>query len=164
MRNFIAAFSKALLLIALASFTGAGLAWAGEGGLTLNSPLLGRILASDGGTANNANTGYLTAGCSTTEGSCDQAFPIPANQKITIQCDEAAIVAANRRWTDAGTGIALTAGQIFPTSTAAQSVTYFGIGGRTDDAGTYTGGMVSIAPAVGASSARCRVYLRSGTE
>lgn len=142
----------AVLLLALSP----GVATAGE-------RYLGRILASDAGTANNFNTGYLTAGCSTTTGTCDQAFAIPVNAKLTVQCDEAALVAANAVYVDAGRGLALTAAQMFPTSTGA-AVSYSGIGGRTDDAGTFYGGVISVAPAVGASSARCRVYSRSGTE
>lgn len=129
--------------------------------------MLGRILASDAGSSNNFNTGYLTAGCAnspiTGAGSCDQAFKIPTNAKITIQCDEAALVNENVPWVDAGNGKALTAAQLYPTATGA-AVSYKGVGGRTDDGGVFTGGVVSIAPAVGASSVRCRVYERLGTE
>ena len=137
-----------------------GVAWA-EG------KMLGRILASDAGSSNNFNTGYLTAGCAnsaiTGAGSCDQAFKIPTGTKITIQCDEAAFVNENVAWVDAGNGKALTAAQLYPTSTGG-AVSYRGLGGRVDDAGVYSGAVVSIAPAVGASSARCRVYERLGTE
>ncbi len=129
--------------------------------------LIGRILASDAGSANNFNTGYLTAGClAATDpngGSCNQSFRVPVNAKLTIQCDQAAIIEVNQTFTDAGTGTVIAAAQMFPTSTGT-GISYTGIGGRTDDAGTYFGGMVAIAPAVGASSVLCRVSTRSGTE
>ncbi len=159
---------RAALIVILGAVV-AALAFA-PGHASAGELLLGRILASDAGSANNAFTGYLTAGCANSPvngpGSCDQAFRIPTNAKITIQCDQAALVAVGRSFVDAGNGIALTAGQLFPTSTGA-AVTYQGKGsvsGRTDDAGTYTGGIVAVAPAVGAGSARCRVYERSGSE
>lgn len=127
-------------------------AWAGEN-------FLGRIVSTDGGPVNNASTGYLSAGCAK-GGACDQAFAMSPSTKITIQCDEAAIITVNKPGTDAGVGLALTAGQIFPSSTASGNVTVKPL----PDGGTYSGGVVSVAPALGAAAAHCRVYDRQGTE
>lgn len=138
------------------------LAYAGEGP---NGRPLGTILASDAGTSNNFNTGYLTAGCSTTIGTCDQAFKIPTGALISVQCDQSAVVSVNNCYTDAGVGVKVAADQFFTSSVAPQNIKCPGIGGRTDDAGTtFIGGVVSIAPGVGLSLARCRVYERRGNE
>jgi hypothetical protein len=129
---------------------------------------LGTMIVSDAGTVNNATTGYGSAGCAgtddgvpgeTTPGSCDQAFRIPTSAKITVQCDDAAIIGVNVRGVDAGTGMPVIANEKFPSSTRAGNVK-----APLPDAGTYYGGVVSIAPAVGAASARCRVYERDGRE
>ncbi len=120
-------------------------AWAGE-------KHLGTIIVSDAGTVSNASTGYGSQGFA-------NAFRVPTNAKLTIQCDEAAIVAVNSAGADAGTALVLTAAQIFPTSTGA-AVTQKPL----PDAGSYVGGLVAIAPANGATTARCRVFERSGTE
>lgn len=123
---------------------------------------LGRILASDAGTVSNATTGYGSAGCAAIGqgqgGNCDKAFPIPTNAKLSIQCDEAALLSANTCGTDAGTAIAWPAATMFPTSTGGS------VRCALPDAGFVSAGVFSIAPAVGASSVRCRVYERSGTE
>lgn len=129
---------------------------------------LGTMIVSDAGTVNNATTGYGSAGCAgtddgvpgeTTPGSCDQAFRIPTSAKITVQCDDAAFVAANARGVDAGTGMSVAIAEKLPTSTRPGNVKV-----ALPDGGTYYGGVVSIAPAVGSVSARCRVYERDGRE
>ncbi len=136
------------------------------------------MLVSDGGSVNNASTGYGTAGCSRQQdingaGACDQAFVIGANNKLTLQAVDALYVSVNRTTTDAGIGMLLSAGQMFPTSVSALAV-YVGpllfpdagirsIGGMPDG-GEYSGGVVTISPAVGATSARLNVYTRAGTE
>lgn len=142
MRTFLAALT-------LAAFS----AWAGE-------TFIGNIYVSDGGTVSNATTGYGSAGCaySTTSGpacATDQAFPIGANVKLTLQPDSACCVSVNRATTDGGICTGLTAGQLFPTSTG-QAVTT-----TQSDGGTYTGGIVSI---TATPSCRLRVFTRSGTE
>lgn len=137
------------------------LAYAGEGP---NGRPLGIILASDAGTANNFNTGYLTAGCSTTIGTCDQAFKIPTAALISVQCDQSAFVAVNNCYVDAGSGVKVAADQFFTSSTAPQSIKCPAKGDRTDDGGSFLGGVVSIAPAVGNSLARCKVFARQGNE
>ncbi len=131
-------------------------AWAGES-------YIGTILASDAGSSNNFMTGYLSAGCSTETGVCPQAFKIPINTPISIQCDEAAVVSVNEVWADAGRGIAVPAGALLTSSTNG-GVTYTGIGGRVDDAGTKTGGVVAVTAGAGTSSARCRIFKRVGNE
>lgn len=123
---------------------------------------LGRILVSDGGTVSNATTGYGSAGCANIGqgqgGNCDKAFDVPTSAKLTFQCDEACVVSANTCGTDAGTGLTNAASEKFPTSTGAA------VKCSLPDGGSYTGGVVSVSPAVGAASARMRVFERSGTE
>lgn len=120
--------------------------------------MLGRIYVADAGTVSNVTSGYGSAGCSTSTGSCDQAFVVPTSSKITVQCDSAAVVSTSECGIDAGRGMRVTADQMFPTSTGA-SITC-----PRADGGTYTGGVVSIGPAAGSASARCWVWPRLGTE
>lgn len=129
-------------------------AWAGE-------TFIGNIYVSDGGTVSNATTGYGSAGCaySTQSGpacATDQAFPIGTNVKLTLQPDSACCVSVNRATTDGGICTGLTAGQLFPTSTATTPVT-----ATQSDGGTYSGGIISI---TASPSCRLRVFTRSGTE
>ena len=132
-------------------------AWAGE-------TFMGRIYVSDAGTVSNATTGYGSAGCAsqtspTGAGACDQAFPLGSNLKLTIQCDSACGVSVNRGTTDAGIAMALSAAEKFPTSLATTNFTT-----ALPDAGSYTGGLVSISPTPGSATCRCNVFTRSGTE
>ncbi len=132
-------------------------AWAGEA-------FIGSIYVSDGGTVSNATTGYGSAGCSKQTdsagaGACDQAFPIGQGIKLTIRCPDAALFSANRNTTDAGIGLPLAVDEKFPTSTSNAPCSI-----SLPDGGNYVGGCVSIAPAPGAAAARCRVFVRAGTE
>ena len=77
-------------------------------------------------------------------GNCDNAFSIPTNAKLSIQCDEAALLSANTCGTDAGTAIAWAAATLFPTSTGGA------VRCALPDAGFVSAGVFSIAPAVGA--------------
>lgn len=127
-------------------------AWAGE-------QLLGVILVSDGGTANNASTGYGSAGC-VVGGACYQAFRVPAPSPLSVQCDQAASVVVNKALADAGEGIQVGALQFLTTSTAVTPCRV----ALLPDGGSYVGGCVAIAPAAGAASATCRVWSRQGNE
>ncbi len=144
--------------LACASLLLATAAWAGE-------TLLGRIYVNDAGTVSNASTGYGSAGCAlqtspSGAGACDQSFPIGLGVKLTIQCDDIAHVSVNRATTDAGTGLKVAVDVMFPTSVSSSPISVSPL----PDGGAYFGGIVSIAPAAGATSARCDVYARSGTE
>ncbi len=146
----------------------ASVAWAGE-------TFLGTILVSDGGSVSNATTGYGSAGCGT-GGACAQAFRVPTATPISIQAITACTVVVNSSFADAGNGVQLTAGQFFTSSTATTPVTVWPINpdggtinshgqwGGVPDGGTYTGGIVSIAPAAGAASAQVTVFSRLGNE
>lgn len=124
--------------------------WAGE-------HCYGIILSSDAGSVSNATTGYGSAGCPE-PCDCAKAFDLPAGAKITLQSDQAAIVATDRH-VDAGNGLALTAGQIFPSSTSAVA-TIIGL----PDGGKYVGGVVSVTAVPGSSLVRMRVFVRNGNE
>lgn len=144
--------------------------------------LLGVLLVTDGGTVNNATTGYGSAGCSRQQdimgaGACAQAFPIGTSALLSIQCkDQAAVFAANSSTVDAGTGVKLAADQFLTTSTGSSAITVWGLnpdGGSINthglpngmpDGGSYTGGVVSIAPIAGATRAECNVNERAGNE
>ena len=138
-------------------------AWAGE-------DLIGVILVSDGGSVNNATSGYGSAGCATGPagdrpspngaGACAQSFRLPTNAPLSIQCNTAAVIKTNAPQADAGDGVRVAIDQFFTTSTRVQGVNV----GVTPDGGTYTGGVVAIAPIAGAASAECKVFGRTGAE
>lgn len=136
-------------VVLLLAFT----AWAGE-------HYIGRIVVSDGGTVNNATTGYDSPGCaySTTPGgpacSAASAFPIGVNTKLTLRCSEACCVSLDRSSTDGGICLEVAAGEKFPTSTQTT-----GVVSALPDGGTYVGGLVAITGVCG-----CKVFTRSGTE
>ncbi len=149
----------------------APIAWAGE-------TLLGVLLASDGGSVNNANTGYGSAGCAPQgsvngAGACAQAFQVPASTPISIQCSTAASVKVNAPAVDAGDGIRVVADQFLTSSTATTSK-FLGPSNLPDaglitsngvpDGGWYYGGLVSCSPIAGASTCRCNIYQRQGNE
>ena len=121
--------------------------------------LIGKIIVSDAGYSTNYSTGYATAGCQVGE-SCNQAFALPSAKLITIQCDAAAVVAIGRASNDAGIGLSLAAGQMLFTDTG-KALTR---GVTQADGGTYTGAVISIAPAPGATTATCSVHSRTGLE
>ncbi len=131
---------------------------------------IGTIIVTDGGTSSNRTTGYTNSNY----GISTKAFSVPApNGKISIQCDEDAWVCTNRAGCDAGVGVAITAGQLFPTTTVAQSTQSgqsmnpdAGVGQASGFTVTYYGGHVSIAPnnTDAGCTAVCRVYTRSGNE
>ncbi len=141
--------------LALAALVVSVVAYAGE-------KCVGIIVASDGGAVSNATTGYGSAGCAITAVdacACEQAFGLGPAQKVTIQSDSAVIVGADYP-VDAGNGLSLTAGQIFPTSTSSQKM-------RTalPDGGSYAGGLVwCIQPPGAAATVKCKVMVRTGTE
>lgn len=139
-----------LLYLALSLVSLSPAVWAGE-------RCYGIILSTDGGSVSNATTGYGTAGCAE-PCDCAKAFNLPAGAKITLQSDQAAIVATDRH-VDAGNGLALTAGQILPTSTSAVPTTI-----DLPDGGKYAGGVVSVTAAPGSSLVRMRVFVRNGNE
>lgn len=139
----------ALLAMVVVLATGCvGAAHAGE------KPALGTIRVSDGGTTNNAETGYLDGLAAT------GAFRLESNSFYSVQCDTAAYVSTDFRGTDAGVGVKLAADLFLTTNTQYGPVTIK----PTVDGGTYTGGLIAISPAVGATSAVCRVFSRRGNE
>ncbi len=132
-------------------------AWAGE-------DLLGRLYTTDGGPVNNATTGYGSAGCGgggpNGAPACRQAFRVPnMGAPISIQCSTAAVVKVNYAAVDAGDGVRLAADQFFTTSVKQQDAT-----AALPDGGSYSGGLVSIAPVAGATAAECAVFVRTGKE
>jgi len=124
--------------------------WAGE-------RCYGIIVASDAGVVSNATTGYGSAGCAKAC-DCAKAFILPANAKITVQSDQATIFGVDGL-VDAGNGLALTAAQIFPSSTSPINTIV-----DLPDGGKYVGGVVSVVAVPGSSSVRMRVYVRTGNE
>ena len=155
----------ALILLCVAST-----AWAGD-------RLLGVIGVNDAGTVNNATTGYGAAGCPSDSwgggASCTQAFSVGTGLFLDIQCRQAGVVRVNAPHVDAGNGVVLAAGQLFPTSTGTATLSLGPltsadggnkIAGGMPDGGTYQGGLVSIAPAAGSTSIECSVFQRNGNE
>lgn len=126
-----------------------GDAWAGEG------LALGSIRVSDAGTTNNWETGYLD-GLAT-----NGAFQLGLGVPVSIQCEApGAYVATGCRGVDAGRGVKLLTDQMLPVVTQT--------GGTvipvTVDGGSYSQGLVCIAPLVGQPAALCRIFPRSGGE
>lgn len=164
-----------LVFAALALLPSCSSAWAGE-------TFIGRIYVSDGGSVNNATTGYGSAGCARQTdpggaGACDQAFPIGVGTKLTVQAVEACCVSVNRASTDAGLCMLLAAAEKFPTSVSSSQVSVgplnvlqsdggvvFANAGGLPDGGSYLGAVLSITPPAGASSCHLNVFTRSGTE
>ncbi len=146
-----------LVVAALALLPSCSSAWAGE-------TFIGQIYVWDGGSANNAITGYGAAGCTRQTdpegaGSCDQAFAIGQANKITVQAVGACCVSVNRATTDAGLCLLLADGEKFPSSTAAKPIP-----ASLPDAGSYLGALVTITPPAGAGACRLKVFTRAGTE
>ncbi len=140
----------------------ASAAWGGD-------RLLGVILASDGGTVNNANTGYGSAGCVDDlygAAACPKAFAIAEFQFIDVQCRQDTIVRVNAPHADAGNGMLISAGQIFPSSTGkAISVrAAASMAGGLPDGGSTVTALVSIQPVPGASVSECAINGRNGNE
>ncbi len=139
--------------LALAALVVSMAAWAGE-------TFLGRIYVSDGGTVNNATTGYLSAGCSRQQdpagaGACDQAFPLGTGIKLLIQSpDSDCCVSTNRATTDAGICFRVTANQMLPLSLSNSPQPT-----SLPDGGSYNLGLVSIAPTPGNSACRLNIFL-----
>lgn len=152
-------------LLVVATLLASSLAFPGD-------RLLGVILVTDGGTVSNATTGYGTAGCSheydpAGAGACPQAFRIGVNVKLTVQCkDQGAKFVANKYTTDAGEGTTLAADQFFTSSTGAAVTVPPGTASTAGllDGGTYSGGVVSIAPLAGAARAECNISQPNGNE
>ncbi len=134
-------------------------AWAGD-------KLLGVVLVTDGGTVNNASTGYGSAGCASQTslpsgaGACAQAFNIGTSILLSVQCkDQSAMFAANVPTVDAGQGIKLAADQFLTSSTGSSPITV-----SLPDGGSYRGGLVAISPIAGGSRAECNIFQRTGNE
>lgn len=121
--------------------------------------LLGKMVVIDAGTTTNRCTGWSGY-------SGGGAFTINPKSLISIQCDAAAYVLTDVAGCDAGTCVAVQAGQFFTTSVNASKTllckAYNSDGGTAGHAVTYTGGWVAMAPA--AASATCFVYERNGGE
>ncbi len=153
-------------------------AWAGE-------LYLGTIYVTDGGTANNANTTVTDAGRDGDGGliidggvyatrHVSAAFAIPVNPgKITLQeQNRASFVGVQVPACDAGRCLSLAVAEKFPTSTGSAITVVYSAASQNllYDAGvnytsiTYTGGVVSVAPAVGACCVAVDVYSRNGAE
>lgn len=109
---------------------------------------LGNTYATDGGSANNQWTAPPF-----------QTFGLPAGSKLTVQCDQASLVMVDVPMVDAGTAIALTAGQAITTSCTSLSGKSYAL----QDAGQYAGCLVSSQPVSGASSL-CKWFSRLGNE
>ena len=124
----------------------ASAAWAGE-------RYLGTIYAADGGSINNATTGY---GYAASNGAA--AFTVPTPALLSVWCSAASAVAVNVATVDAGTGVPVAASQFFTTSTT-KAITV-----SAADGGTYTGGVVAAINTPGVAATQCRVFERKGNE
>lgn len=115
---------------------------------------LGCIFVADGGSSNNATTGYGLAS------PLVAAFDLGTNQPITMQCLAGPCsVAVGSAATDAGRGLWMADKEKITSSIGALAVTTF-----RADGGVYTGGIVSVAQASGATSAQLCVFSRNGNE
>lgn len=123
-------------------------AYAGEGNA------LGCIFVADGGSSNNATTGYTLANTNI------QAFDIGTSTLLTLQCSRGPChVAVGAAVTDAGRGLYMAANEKITSSTGSSPVVTL-----KGDAGAYRGGIVSVAQGAGAVAAEVCVFPRSGTE
>ncbi len=123
---------------------------------------LGTITVSDAGTSTNRTTGYRAY--TTTE-----SFVIAPPAKISIQCDNDAMIGTDVSGCDAGKCVRIGANQLFPTSVdTARNLTGCGWnsdGGTGCVAVTYSGGWLAVGtPADAGPLAICRVFSRSGQE
>ncbi len=160
---------------AVVGLSGCSSAWAGE-------VLLGVVVVTDAGTGTNFTAGapaatpttFIQGNKSSTLAGCVTGFPIPTGSagKITIQTDEGCLVITDAAGCDAGNCIALTAGQIFPTSVNTdKTLTGYAWnwdGGAATQAAACvvrtTGGWVAVAPPVGGAACHARIYLRNDKE
>lgn len=142
---------KLTLLVVCAAVVASGCsrAWAGE------KRALGTLVVSDGGSTNNAETGYLD-GVAGNRG----AFRLETSTHYTIQCDTAAHFSTDTRNTDAGVGVKLAIDQAMPISTQTGPVVIK----PTVDGGTYSGGLIAISATAGQTSAVCKVFPLAGNE
>lgn len=132
----------------LAVLSFAGHAHAGE------PNALGCIFVADGGSENNATTGYNVANQNV------RAFDLGTNQPITLQCMRGPCnVAVGDIATDAGRGLWMAANEKITSSLGAQAKTTL-----KGDAGVYTGGIVSVVQGAGATAAELCVFSRNGNE
>lgn len=137
----------ALLVAAAFSIAHVGAAHAGE------PNAIGTIRVSDAGSTNNAETGYGDGLAP------NGSFPLGNNAPYGVQCDSpGALFAVGSRFTDAGLGLKLSTDQFIFTSTPA--------GGSfipvKVDGGSYSGGLISIAPIAGQTTAICRIFNTTG--
>lgn len=113
---------------------------------------LGTIVVTDGGTANNRNTGTT--------------FLLPTAGQISVHTDEGCFVGVDVSGCDAGMCIPLAANQLFPTSTNSMhnytSCGYNVDGGCT--AVTSNAYYLSVAPPSGGANCHAYVYSRNGKE
>ncbi len=112
----------------------------------------GTIRVDDAGTMSNFDTGYFDSTAP------NSSFALKGNSKITLQCDQAAWVTSERKSCDAGNCLKVAADEKFPTSTNALTLV-----SPTMDGGSYSGGVVGVAPVSGVVLT-CRVFERTGTE
>lgn len=114
----------------------------------------GCIFVADGGSSNNATTGYTLANTNI------QAFDIGTSTLLTLQCSRGPChVAVGAAVTDAGRGLYMAANEKITSSTGSSPVVTL-----KGDAGAYRGGIVSVAQGAGAVAAEVCVFPRSGTE
>ena len=110
----------------------------------LSDAPLGIIRSDDAGTITYFDTGYLNG---KTKGISVPFNLTTANQRLTIQCDQAAYVLTDVYGVDAGNGIKLAADEKLTTSlNSVNRVVAVKL-----DGGTYTGGIVSVAPLPGSA-------------
>lgn len=135
-------------LVGAAALTVARVAHAGE------PNAFGCIFVADGGSSNNATTGYTLANTNI------QAFDIGTSTLLTLQCSRGPChVAVGAAVTDAGRGLYMAANEKITSSTGSSAVVTL-----KGDAGTYRGGIVSVAQGAGAAAAEVCVFTRSGAE
>lgn len=106
---------------------------------------LGRVTATDAGSAHNQLTGTT--------------FPIALGTLLSVQCDSTALFQVGVTATDAGNGIKLAADALFQTSCpSSQPVVSLA------DGGTYAGCTVAVAPFTGSANSSCLINSVKGNE
>lgn len=123
-------------------------AYAGEGNA------LGCIFVADGGSSNNATTGYTLANQNI------RAFDIGTSALLTLECARGPChVAVGVTNTDAGRGLYMAANEKITSSTGSA-----GVPTTKGDGGVYNKGIIAVAQGAGATAAELCVFERLGNE
>lgn len=116
---------------------------------------IGTIIVNDGGTASNRTTGT--------------PFAVPPSSPISIQPDQDCYVCTDLGGCDAGVGVAISAGQLFPTATG-PIVSHTGLATNPDGGAAllvaFTGNFVAVTAhnSDGGYTCASKVFSRNGKE